>query len=79
MYEGYWADNHMNFYGRLVYENGDAYTGEWVSDRCSGFGTYYQYLEGSKYVGQWDENSQNGYGIEEWTGGTRYEGNFVNG
>jgi hypothetical protein len=46
----------MNYYGRLVYENGDAYIGEWLNDKCEGTGTYYQKSEGSRYYGQWTNN-----------------------
>ena len=39
IYEGRWAQNTLNGYGRVIYANGDSYIGEFVRGLKSGFGT----------------------------------------
>lgn len=44
-----------NGFGRLIYENGDVYEGEWVNNKANGKGKY-QIVEGPTYIGEWVNN-----------------------
>ncbi|KAL8918481.1 MAG: hypothetical protein Q9172_005404 [Xanthocarpia lactea] len=47
--------------GTKIYSNGDAYIGNWVSDKKSGYGTM-AYSSGDTYEGNWEHDEPNGEG-----------------
>ena len=54
--------NHINGKGKIVYDDGDSYEGEWKDDKAHGFGVYISH-NGSVYEGYWFENQQCGQGV----------------
>jgi hypothetical protein len=51
--------------GRLTYENGDVYEGNFDNDLREGWGVFI-HADGTKYEGQWEMDQQHGRGIEVW-------------
>ena len=74
VYEGYWKNNTL-FKGRLIYENGDAYDGEWYDNKANGKGICY-YNDGSVYTGDWVSDRRHGIGVEIAVEGLSYKGEF---
>lgn len=60
-----------------VYENGDAYRGDWVDNRPHGQGEM-QYQNGNRYLGEWKNGQRNGKGQLFYRSGSYYKGNWVN-
>ena len=65
--------------GRIRYECGNVYTGQWQHDRRSGSGTYW-YACGDAYEGEWCDGMYHGHGkytgSEVGGGGDSYEGEW---
>ncbi|CAI2358657.1 Hypothetical protein MVR_LOCUS364 [uncultured virus] len=64
-------------FGKLLYSNGDMYTGYFVENKRKGFGTC-TWANGESYSGQWDEDTMQGNGTYTWLDGTTYTGQFIN-
>lgn len=63
--------------GRLVYENGDVYYGDWVDNRRHGMGTFI-YANGNKYSGMFERGKKSGIGDFTFVSlGDSYSGGFV--
>jgi hypothetical protein len=65
-------------FGTLVHANDDAYVGEFVKGKASGFGTY-ETADGSFMVGQYEDGAPNGPGTYIAPNGDAYQGVFVDG
>jgi hypothetical protein len=73
-YEGLFEKNLFNGDGRLIYDNGDYYIGQWANGRIDGKGLFVS-SDGSTYKGGWKKDSHHGYGVSTWANGSYYEGN----
>src|SRR5688572_17134312 len=87
-YQGQILDGQMHGQGKLTYENGEYYDGEWVrgefvvSSVPSMFLMIYSgkrhgrgeylYNDGSKYIGTWDADRINGEGTSWYPNGNKY-------
>jgi len=61
--------------GTMTYENGEIYTGNWLSNMREGHGSYF-YLNGAKYEGNWKHNVRKGRGLYYWETGCVREGGW---
>lgn len=41
MFEGYWLDNKMHGYGRIIYSDSSSYTGDFRNGKRNGYGIYF--------------------------------------
>lgn len=60
-----------------IWDDGDAYIGEWRGDSQNGKGIYV-WSSGAVYAGSWKDGKRNGYGINIYSDGSRYDGNWKN-
>ncbi len=63
--------------GKIIYENGTTYEGQWVNGKYEGTGIY-TWDKGS-FVGTWKNGSYHGTGTMTWSDGQKYVGGFVSG
>lgn len=63
--------------GRLVYANGNVYTGHWKDGAPNGFGEK-QYINGDTFVGFWVNGKREGKGSYLFQEGHIFEGMYVN-
>jgi hypothetical protein len=61
-YEGDWADDARDGYGREARANGDSYEGEWAADQRHGHGRFVS-LHGDVYEGGWVHGQRSGQGV----------------
>jgi hypothetical protein len=61
--------------GRMAYQNGDIYEGEWKNDLREGKGKNI-YANGNVYEGEWKNDLRNGIGVIKYPGGGTYEGEW---
>ena len=61
--------------GRMIFENGEVYEGEWVDDTRSGDGMH-TYADGGVYTGRWQEGKKHGTGRYDFADGSYYEGEW---
>jgi len=52
------------------------YTGEWLGDRCHGYGVHDDVMHGEKYLGMWQNDVRHGDGLLVTLDGMYFEGNF---
>lgn len=60
-----------------IWDDGDAYIGEWRDDSQNGKGIYV-WSSGAVYAGSWKDGKRNGYGVNIYSDGSRYDGNWKN-
>ena len=77
LYEGDFANNKKNGYGRMVYANGKAYCGDWYDDMYDGDGTL-ELPTGDSYQGQFELGAMSGVGKFLYANGDSYEGMWKN-
>lgn len=82
--KGHWINGKLNgqgyqFFGTTSNFAGDTYTGNFIDDEYSGFGTYFDKSEDSKYVGRWKNGKPDGKGIGKWGKNSKYPGRYYNG
>ena len=90
-YEGYALDGKPHGKGKVKWDNGDTYDGEWKNGLKEGYGVY-QWSNGDRYEGEWDADTMEGQGKQEYMlarwereafsfDGVRaiYQGSFANG
>lgn len=70
------SDGKFHGHGKIVYENGESYDGEWHAGQRHGTGTY-RYSDGGVYVGNWEQDRINGRGVSQYADGNRCEGAFA--
>jgi hypothetical protein len=75
-YVGDRVDGKKEGKGKMVYQNGGIYEGEWKNDKRDGFGKMI-YKTGSSYEGGWKDDKIDGIGTIADKDGS-YSGNFVN-
>lgn len=77
-YEGYVVASKMNGQGKLTFENGDTYEGEFSNGIFNGKGTY-KSAQGWTYTGQFKNGYADGKGKLTTEGQATYEGTFKQG
>jgi hypothetical protein len=77
-YDGYWENDEIHGYGRLIHPNGDFYEGEWRENKAQRKGKYV-HSNGTIYEGDWIADLQHGYELELWSDGAKYEGEYREG
>ena len=64
-YKGEYRNGLREGKGKIHYENGDWYDGDWLNNNRHGEGTYYYHALQATYTGQWTDGLKNGNGIME--------------
>ena len=77
-YEGEWDNSSMHGKGRLAYEDGNVYIGNFKNDQRSGYGLFV-WSDGKRYDGPWQENKQHGIATLELLDGTKVKAEFDKG
>ena len=77
IYEGWFADDELSGFGRLVQKHG-FYIGMFSYSKFHGFGKYF-YNNGTVYEGEFRDSRHNGWGTLTWPDGDSYTGDFKNG
>ncbi|CAD8115348.1 unnamed protein product [Paramecium sonneborni] len=77
IYEGYWHNDKYHGNGRIIYENGNVYIGQFQEGQYDGEG----FLKNTDqnniiYEGQWSKGIKNGFGREQMCDGQIYIGQF---
>ena len=67
----------MNGNGEHIRKDGSVYKGVFKNDKYDGLGKEF-YEDGTKFEGFFSEG-QKKYGIHQWTNGSKYQGQFLNG
>lgn len=78
LYTGDLVDGVRQGYGRMDYNDGASYEGEWNYGASHGYGTYV-WANGDRYTGEFSNGLCHGYGTFLWANGDRYTGEFNNG
>ena len=63
--------------GKMTFESGDVYEGEYKDDKQSGRGTY-KHASGNVYEGEWKDGDMNGRGKKTYTDGKVEDGRWEN-
>ena len=65
--------------GRMTYDEGDSFCGEWSQDRPHGHGVF-THANSDTYTGEWVRGFKNGFGVFCYSEGDyRYEGTWAGG
>jgi hypothetical protein len=75
-FEGIFKNGKKEGIGKLTFQDGAYYIGEFYSNNICGIGTFY-FKDNRIYQGEWKENRMNGSGILTWPNGNIFYGNFV--
>lgn len=65
----------LHGFGKINYESGDLYEGDWINNMKSGFGRY-QNKDGDIYNGQWKDDKKHNQGTMIYINGEKYEGEW---
>ena len=66
-----------NCTGKITFDDGSTYVGEFSDNRFSGQGTY-TFSDGENYVGEWKDGKNNGQGTYTFASGAKFVGEFRN-
>lgn len=72
-YTGHYRASERHGTGRVRFDDGSCYEGDFVNDEYSGQGVETS-VAGHRYVGEFKQGKKHGQGILYWTDGRRYEG-----
>jgi hypothetical protein len=81
-YTGNFSNGVFSLTGKMLYSNGDLYSGEWKNGNIEGEGTLtygVENLELKSYFGLWKANRKEGFGRLYYRCGDAYAGKFVDG
>ena len=78
VYTGDHKDELSHGHGKMVYANGDTFTGVWDSGQLSGWGVM-EWANGNRYDGNWLEDLRHGKGLILYENGDRYGGDWKKG
>ncbi|MCL2322439.1 MAG: hypothetical protein FWC47_10120 [Oscillospiraceae bacterium] len=76
-YTGSIANECFHGHGKLEWDNGNKYDGEFHFGNRTGRGTY-KWANGDRYTGDWLNNRCTGRGTFKWANGTQYFGEWSN-
>ena len=65
-YDGNWKMGNIHGEGKIKWENGNVFEGEFKENHMNGNGYMIWYDLFEKYIGQWKDDKQNGNGIHIW-------------
>jgi len=77
-YEGDFLDNKAEGYGKMIYEDGEYYIGEFKNGKLNGNGKMYYKKGNLKYEGNYVDGKMEGYGKYIFENGEYYIGEFKN-
>ena len=79
IYVGQWVGESMNGYGKLYFDNGGYFEGQFVNGIAATANGCFVYPDGSYYIGGVSNNFANGQGVYTYKNNTLiYKGTFVN-
>ena len=78
LYTGYVKTGIPDGKGKMFFENGDVYEGDFVFGKEHGYGVF-TWADGDVYEGNFKDGKFDGHGYMTWAGGDTYEGDFVDG
>lgn len=79
VYVGQWIGESMNGYGKIYFDNGGYFEGEFVDGIANTNRGCFIYPDGSYYIGSVQNGVANGQGIYTYKNSSLvYKGNFVN-
>ncbi len=78
VYTGDLVDGMAQGQGKMIWDSGVTYEGEWESNRPHGKGKMV-WTDGTTYEGDFFENQIQGYGTMTWPSGNSYTGEWLNG
>lgn len=76
VYEGSFVDGVREGFGKLTYEDGSVYEGEFANNQPSGNNELLLFADGRRYQGTFIDGQMQGYGTLEWPNGDVYVGTF---
>eukprot|EP00884_Botryococcus_braunii_P012081 jgi/Botrbrau1/20874/Bobra.0135s0009.1 len=82
VYTGEWVNDRRHGNGTMVFDNGDKYEGNFVSNKFDGRGDFWKYTCGRYtlvYRGEWKKGLRHGVGEQYCEMGDIYQGAFING
>lgn len=78
LYEGWFKQNMFHGRGRVIFQTGAYYIGEWSEGNKHGQG--YMWLQnGQTYQGEYRDDMKNGQGTYRWPSGDIYIGEWLDG
>lgn len=77
-YTGYMVTGTPHGQGKMVWDNGNVYEGNWKDGLINGQGKMV-WNNGDLYEGNWKDGQYNGQGKVQWSNGDVYEGEWQNG
>lgn len=78
-YQGQWVNGYMNGFGKLYFDNGNYFEGEFVQGNAYTLKGLFVYPDGSYYLGGVDKNCANGEGVFNYRNNRLiYKGKFLN-
>jgi len=72
------SGNCYDGFGRIIYDNGQEYIGEFKNGDPHGYGKTL-YSNGHVYIGEYNNGTKHGYGVFKWKNGNKFYGKFKNG
>tara|TARA_B110001450_G_scaffold172095_1_gene160547 strand:+ start:716 stop:3034 length:2319 start_codon:yes stop_codon:yes gene_type:complete len=72
------SGNCYDSFGRILYDNGQEYIGEFKNGDPHGYGKTL-YSNGDVYIGEYNNGTKHGYGVFKWRNGNTFYGKFKNG
>lgn len=76
-YIGYeFVDHKATGSGKMIYSDGDFYTGSMINGYRDGIGEFHWAVDGDRYEGQWKKGDKHGEGTMYWKDGRTYSGGW---
>ncbi|MDC1369137.1 caspase family protein [Cyclobacteriaceae bacterium] len=72
------SGNCYDGFGKIVYDNGQEYVGEFKNGVSHGYGQTW-FNGGAVYIGEYNNGERHGFGVFDWKNGNRFIGKFKNG
>ena len=78
-YTGDLVDGYPNGQGKILWDNGNTYEGQWKDGAGHGYGIFFWSTENCTYAGEWVAWQMHGYGTYTYSDGTVVTGRWENG